>query len=195
MKTTAHDLLALRLKTARNIFLDRDGVINRKPPEGQYIAHWSSFQILPGVEAAIASLNRSGRRVIVITNQRGVSLGLYSCMDVEALHARLQEHLAKYGAHIDAFYYCPHDKGQCDCRKPKPGLFQQAFRDYSDASSVNSLVIGDSISDIEAAQNLGIPAIFIQGDSKTQKPGAEKAASLAEATSSSLAEAVNEYLP
>ncbi|HVT99482.1 MAG TPA: HAD-IIIA family hydrolase, partial [Acidobacteriaceae bacterium] len=156
-------------RDVRYIFLDRDGVINRKAPEGKYIAHWNELNMLPGVEAAIAALNRSERHVIVVSNQRGIALGYYTGGDVEALHTRLQEHLALHGAHIDAFYYCPHDEGECDCRKPGTGMFLQAFRDFPGASATNSLVIGDSISDIEAARELKMPSIFICGDPLTQK--------------------------
>lgn len=177
------------------VFLDRDGVINRKAPEGQYIGHWRDFHLLPGVEEAIAALNRSGLRVIVITNQRGVALGRYTRADVEALHDRLREHLASHGARIDAFYYCPHDRNQCDCRKPGTGLFEQAFRDFPEASRANSVVIGDSISDIEAARRLGLPAIFIEGDPETRKPGAAQATTLADAVCASLPEAVRAFLP
>jgi D-glycero-D-manno-heptose 1,7-bisphosphate phosphatase len=177
------------------VFLDRDGVINRKMAEGEYVSHWDRFHLLPGVEQAIAALNRSGRKVIVVTNQRGVALGYYSAADVEALHEQLQHHLAQHGARIDAFYYCPHDKNQCDCRKPQTGLFEEAFRDFPQASATNSIVIGDSLSDIEAARNLGAPSIFIQGDPEFQKPGADKAALAADATADSLLEAVNRFLP
>ena len=194
MKATSPDLPNRIFEKIRNVFLDRDGVINRKAPEGQYVGYWKDFQVLPGAESAIASLNRSGRRVIVITNQRGVALGRYTCADVEELHLKLQEHLANHEARIDAFYYCPHDKHECDCRKPRTGLFQQAFRDFPDASMENSIVIGDSISDVEAARNLGLPAIFIQGDPSTQKPGSDNAVALADAVSDSLAEAVAKYL-
>lgn len=176
------------------VFLDRDGVINRKAPEGVYVFHWRDFHLLPGVESAIASLNRSGRRVIVVTNQRGIALGLYSSADVEMLHRELQEHLATHGAHIDAFYYCPHDENQCDCRKPKTGLFEEAFRDFPEASSANSIVFGDSISDIKAAHRLGMPAVFIEGDAETRKPGSNEAAELANAVSPSLLGAVEKYL-
>lgn len=145
----------------RYVFLDRDGVINRKAPEGKYVRRWSDFEILPGVESAIVALHRSGRQVIVVTNQRGVALGLYTCADVERLHEELLRHLILHGTRIDAFYYCPHDRNQCECRKPKTGLFHQAFLDYPGASPRNSLDIGDSISDIEAAHQMGMPAIFI----------------------------------
>ena len=176
------------------VFLDRDGVTNRKLPEGQFVRSWRDFEFLHGVESAIAALNQSGRHIIVISNQRGIALGLYTRADVETLHMKLREHLAGHDAHIDAFYYCPHDRNQCDCRKPKTGLFEQVFRDFPGASAQNSIVIGDSITDIQAARTLGLLAIFIQGDPKTQKPGAEKAAALADAVANSLIEAVEKYL-
>lgn len=182
-------------QNVRYVFLDREGVICRKPPEGEYISRWESFHFLPGAEVAIASLNRSGKRVIVVTNQRGVALGRYTCAAVERLHSLLREHLAKHEARIDAFYYCPHDIGdQCNCRKPKPGLFQQAFRDFDDATRENSLMIGDSISDIEGARYFGIPSILVRGNPETRKPGTEKAIALASQVCGSLLEAVNKYL-
>jgi D-glycero-D-manno-heptose 1,7-bisphosphate phosphatase len=174
----------------RCVFLDRDGVLNQKPSEGQYIGRWSNFHWLPGVENAIAALNRSGRRVVVVSNQRGIALGHYTGADVETLHDQLQRHLALHGARIDAFYFCPHDVGECDCRKPKTGLFRRAFLDFPEASAQNSLVIGDSLSDIQAARNLDMPSIFIEGDPETRKPGAEQAAELADAVAGSLQEAV-----
>jgi D-glycero-D-manno-heptose 1,7-bisphosphate phosphatase len=178
----------------RYVFLDRDGVINRKAPEGKYVAHWDEMEFLPGVETAIAALNRSGRRVIAVSNQRGIALGYYSGNDVETLHRRLQEHLAEHGALVDAFYYCPHDEGECDCRKPGTGMFLQAFRDFPEASAANSMVIGDSLSDIQAARALKIPSIFICGDPSTRKSGGDQAAELADCTADSLATAVQQYL-
>jgi D-glycero-D-manno-heptose 1,7-bisphosphate phosphatase len=179
---------------AEVVFLDRDGIINRKAPEGQYISRWNQVQLLPGAASAIAALNRSGRRVIVVSNQRGIALGLYTSADVEEVQRRLQEHLAIHGAHIDGFYYCPHDGGQCDCRKPGTGMFLQAFRDFPGASPANSVMIGDSLSDIEAARALGMPAIFIQGNSSTRKEGADRAANLANSIADSLLEAVERDL-
>ena len=189
-----HPSMTATFRDVRYVFLDRDGVINRKAPEGKYVAHWNELHILPGVETAIATLNRSGRRVIVVSNQRGIALGYYTGDDVEALHSRLQEHLALHGAHIDAFYYCPHDEGECDCRKPGTGMFLQAFRDFPEASAANSVAIGDSISDIEAARTLKMPSIFISGDPSTQKPGSDRAAELADLTAESLPAAVQHLI-
>jgi D-glycero-D-manno-heptose 1,7-bisphosphate phosphatase len=176
------------------VFLDRDGVINRKPSEDRTISRWEDFEILPGVEEAIARLNSTGRKVIVITNQRGIALGKYTEKDLEMLHASLREHMAQHHAHIDAIYYCPHDRGVCDCRKPGPGMFEQAFRDFPQASGSNSAMIGDSISDIEGGLRLGMRTIFIEGDPAFQKPGADRAAALAMHRCRSLAEAVSQHL-
>ena len=186
--------MTARFENVRYVFLDRDGVINRKAPEGKYVAHWSEVELLPGIEDAIAALNRSGRHVIVVSNQRGIALGYYTGAEVEKLHGRLQKHLRARGAHIDAFYYCPHNEGECDCRKPGTGLFLRAFRDFPGATSANSIVIGDSISDIEAGRTLGMPTIFIQGDPITQKEGAGRAASRADALADSLGTAVERFL-
>lgn len=173
------------------VLLDRDGVINRKPQEGEYVGHWREFQLLPGVESAITALNRSGRRVLVVTNQHGIALGLYSCADVEDTHARLRSYLADYGAHVDGIYFCPHDKDQCTCRKPKTGLFEQALRDFPELLVGEGIVIGDSLSDIEFARNLGLPSIFIQGEPDRQSPGAEQASSFGDAVAGSLLESAS----
>ncbi|MFZ0632671.1 MAG: HAD family hydrolase [Acidobacteriaceae bacterium] len=186
--------MANSLQGIRAVFLDRDGVINRKPPEGEYISKWSDFHLLPGVQESIAELNHAGVRVIVISNQRGIALGRTTRSDVESIHARLQQHLIAAGAHIDAFYYCPHDKDECECRKPKTGLFEQAFRDFPDVDRSASLVIGDSLSDLQAARALGLPSILIQGDPATRKPGWEQAADLADAVALSLSDVVNQII-
>lgn len=183
-----------RFAQVKCVFLDRDGVINRKPPEGEYISRWENFELLPGVEEAIAALNHSGRTVLVVTNQRGIALHRYSQDDVHKLHQQLQSHLSRHEAHIDAFYICPHDEGQCHCRKPKTGLFEQALLDYPEANPEHSVVIGDSLSDVEAARKFGAPAIFISGAPETQKPGAAKASSLATASCNSLLEVVRTLL-
>ena len=174
------------------VFLDRDGVLNRHLPGG-YVTSREQFQLLPGVEEAIARLNRSGRKVIVVTNQRGIALGLYSEADLHALHDRLREHLAAHGAHLDAIYYCPHDNGQCRCRKPQTGMFEQAFQDFPGASADNSVMVGDSFSDMEAAWRLGMRSVFI-ADSAEPRPNAEGTAALATAFAASLLDFVRQNL-
>lgn len=180
--------------TPVTIFLDRDGVLNRKMPEGRYVTHWDELHLLPGVPEAIARLNRAGLRVLVVSNQRGVALGLYSAADVEAIHERLQQELAAHGAHVDAFYFCPHDKGECNCRKPLPGMFEKARRDFPQIEAAASAIIGDSASDIEFGRRLGMRTLFIEGDPARQKPGTREAAARADARFSSLAQAVDALL-
>jgi D-glycero-D-manno-heptose 1,7-bisphosphate phosphatase len=174
----------------RYVFLDRDGVLNRKAPEGAYVTDWAQFAWLPGAIDAIARMNRAGLTLILVTNQRGISLGLYTEADLERIHVNLQADLAQQGARLDAIYYCPHDKNQCTCRKPAIGLFEQAMKDFPEIQPANSVVIGDSISDIEAGRRLGMKTIFIQGEPELQKPRSSEAAALADAVASSLLEAV-----
>lgn len=172
------------------VFLDRDGVINRKLPEGKYIAHPRQVELLPGAANAIARLNAAGCTVIVVTNQRGIALGRYTGEDLHIVHQYLQQELNGAGAHIDAFYFCPHDENECSCRKPKTGLFERAFADFPGAEPANSVLIGDSLSDIEAGRTLALRSYFIRGGAGTRKPGSETAERIADAAFDSLGEAV-----
>jgi D-glycero-D-manno-heptose 1,7-bisphosphate phosphatase len=182
------------LRTLRTVFLDRDGVLNRKLPEGRYVTSWSEFQPLPGVPQAIARLNRAGLRVVVVSNQRGIALGLYTSEDVRSIHSALQGWLQSHGAHIDAFYFCPHDAQQCNCRKPLPGLFHQARADFPEIAANTSLMIGDSLSDIEFGHRLGMTSFFLEGDPEHRKSGDETARQLADRCFASLPEAVDALL-
>lgn len=173
----------------RTVFLDRDGVINQKMPEGSYVRSPSELHLLDGASQAIAALNRTGLRVIVVSNQRGVALGLYSAADVRATQAALESLLAAHSARLDGFYFCPHDKAQCNCRKPLPGLFQQAAADHPQIAAATSVMIGDSLSDIEFGRNLGMRTIFIEGDPHHRRPESAQAAELADMRFPSLAQA------
>lgn len=114
--------------------------------------------------------------------------------DLDEIHDRLRQHLAKYGDHLDAIYVCPHEIGQCHCRKPDIGLFEQAFFDFPGERPGNSAMIGDSLSDIQAGARLGMATIFVPGDFSTQKPGAERARQFATATATSLLDCVRRHL-
>jgi D-glycero-D-manno-heptose 1,7-bisphosphate phosphatase len=176
------------------VFLDRDGVLNEKMPEGRYVTCWREFHLLPGVPEAIARLNHAGLRVVVVSNQRGIALGLYTAADVENIHASLQNFLKSHGAHVDAFYFCPHDKRECNCRKPLPGLFEQAAAQFPGLAAATSVMIGDSLSDIEFGHRLGMKTVFIEAAPERQKPGAHIAAEMAGARFPSLARAVESLL-
>jgi D-glycero-D-manno-heptose 1,7-bisphosphate phosphatase len=140
---------------SRAVFLDRDGVINQRPPEGDYITRWEDFHILPGVAEGIALVNRVGFSVIVVTNQRGVAKGLMTETDLQQMHEKMTGELARAGAKIDATFYCPHEiEPGCDCRKPAPGMLLSAAR-LRGVDLRTSWMIGDSDNDVEAGLNAG----------------------------------------
>lgn len=143
------------------IFLDRDGVINRKRPEGDYVKSWEEFEFLPGALEGIRLLAGAARRLIIVTNQRGIARGRMSEEDLARIHARMLEAIRAAGGRIDAVYYCPHEEGACECRKPRPGLFLQAQRDFPEIDLARSLVVGDAPSDLEAARRVGARAALI----------------------------------
>jgi D-glycero-D-manno-heptose 1,7-bisphosphate phosphatase len=145
-------------------FLDRDGTINRAAAPGDYIKSWSEFEFLPRAPEAIARLNELGLRVVVVTNQRGIALGRMREDDVVDIHRRMTDALNAAGARLDAIYYCPHDVGECDCRKPAVGMLERARRDIPGIELRRSVVIGDSESDMEAAARVGADRILISND-------------------------------
>jgi len=159
----------------RAAFLDRDGVINRKAPGDGYITRWEEIDFLPGVAQAIALLNRTGFRVIVVTNQRCVAKGLVTICELEWIHRRMCEVLADAGATIDAVYYCPHElEPPCPCRKPRPGLLLDAAREHGIALT-KSWMIGDSDVDIEAGRNAECGTALIMRNGQTTNGSADVA--------------------
>ncbi|MGP8251983.1 MAG: D-glycero-alpha-D-manno-heptose-1,7-bisphosphate 7-phosphatase [Terracidiphilus sp.] len=179
------------LINVRTVFLDRDGVINEKAPEGEYICSSAKLHLLPGVPESIARLNRAGLRTIVVSNQRGIAKGIYTAEDVEEIHEAIQETLQKQGARLDAFFICPHDKGECQCCKPLPGMFEQAVKAFPGVRADESVMIGDAFVDIEFSRRVGMPAILIEGDPERHKPDLVEAIRLADWRVSSLPEAVD----
>jgi len=147
-------------KTYRSaLFLDRDGVINADPVE--FVTRPEELQLLPSSAVAIARFNAFGVPVIVCSNQSGVAKGLYTLEALERISERLQEMLREYNAHIDAFYYCPHDDADgCDCRKPKPGMLLRAAREHAIALE-RSVFVGDSWRDIIAGRAAGVKTVLV----------------------------------
>ena len=142
-------------------FLDRDGVINRKAPEGQYVTRWEDFEFLPRVAEAIALLGLAGFSVIVVSNQRGVAKGLLTIAELELIHERMLKQLAAADAHLTAVYYCPHDSGpSCACRKPAPGMLFQAAREHR-IELASSWMVGDSDIDMEAGKAAGCKTVRV----------------------------------
>src|SRR5690349_11793471 len=117
---------------ASAVFLDRDGVINRKAPEGDYIGAWEEVQFIEGAIEAVASLNRAGYKVFVVTNQRGIATKKVKLENLLDIHLRIQQEFTRAGAVISQIYYCPHDlSAKCSCRKPQPGMLRRAAREHN----------------------------------------------------------------
>jgi len=157
----------------RAAFLDRDGVINRKPPEGQYVTRWEEMQFLPGVAKAISLLMGAGFCIIVVSNQRCVAKGLLTVRELELIHHRMCQELVLAGAVITEVYYCPHEtQPPCGCRKPAPGMFLAAARTH-EIDLTASWMIGDSDIDVEAGRNAGCKTIRIVKGDEVRNDGAD----------------------
>mgnify|MGYP002626261374 CR=1 FL=1 len=143
----------------RAIFFDRDGVLNE---EVGYLWEIEKFKWIDGARDAIKFCNEHGILTIVVTNQSGIARGMYTAQEVDAIHDFMQKSLSKIGAHIDAFYYCPHHpdfSGNCSCRKPQPGLILRACRDFN-IEPAQAILFGDSERDIAAAKAANLRAGF-----------------------------------
>jgi D-sedoheptulose 7-phosphate isomerase len=143
------------------VFVDRDGTINRKPPEGEYVTAWHGFDFLPGAKEGLRLLTELGVPLIVVTNQRGIALGRMTEADVHAIHRQMESQLEAAGVTLSGVYVCPHDDGDCGCRKPEPGMLRAAQRDVGGIRLAQSVLIGDSGSDMEAAARAGVGRIRI----------------------------------
>lgn len=162
-------------------FIDRDGVVNRKPPEGQYVLDPSGLELLPGAPEAIARLSRAGLRTVIVTNQQGVGKGMLSIDRLAEINGLVEDAVEAEGGRLDQVLVCPHLAGTCECRKPGVGLFVEARRQDPEISFEESVVIGDSASDMEAAEAIGARGIRVcarPGTGSDEVPGLAEAAEL-----------------
>jgi len=156
------------------VFLDRDGTLNKYVG---FLRSADEFELLSGAAEAVKMINKSGYLAIVVTNQPVIARGECSWEELQKIHDKMETELGKEGAFLDGIYVCPHhkDKGfegerpeykfDCDCRKPKAGLFFQAARDFNIDLS-QSIMIGDSDWDVEAGENAGLEkSILIETNS------------------------------
>jgi D-glycero-D-manno-heptose 1,7-bisphosphate phosphatase len=142
------------------VFLDRDGVINRKAATGDYIRSCEDLCLMPNAADWIRLFNALQFLVVVVTNQRGVACGLMTEDQLAAIHRKMVKSLAEKNAKIDDIFYCPHETGSCGCRKPKPGMVYAA-RDKWDIDLAHSLLLGDSESDQQLAAVCGVPFLRV----------------------------------
>jgi D-glycero-D-manno-heptose 1,7-bisphosphate phosphatase len=172
------------------VLLDRDGTINVKAAEGEYIVRPDQIELLPGAAEAIRLLNRAGVPVVVVTNQRGIARGRMTEADVAAVHERLGDLLASYQAHVDELFYCPHETGTCHCRKPGTQMLRRAQTSLGLSSLRGSFMIGDSPSDVEAGARAGAQTILITADRGAAENNRGHAPSLLVAVRSILGDSV-----
>ena len=142
----------------RAVFLDRDGTIAE---EVGYANHISRFVVYPFAATAIRRLNEAGLPVIVVTNQSGVARGFFPESLIGRMHEKMVEELAAGGAHVDGMYYCPHIRDdQCSCRKPLPGMLEQAAREHNLEIS-GSVLVSDRYNDIQMGHENGCRTILV----------------------------------
>jgi D-glycero-D-manno-heptose 1,7-bisphosphate phosphatase len=142
------------------VILDRDGVVNFD--SDQFIKCPDEWKPIPGSLEAIARLNQAGYRVVLATNQSGIGRGLFDMATLNAIHDKMHKALAQVGGRIDALFFCPHTAdSKCDCRKPKPGMFEEISKRFNmDLDGVPA--IGDSLRDLQAAVALGAQPILVR---------------------------------
>lgn len=141
------------------LLLDRDGVINE---ESHYLHDPKDLVMIPGVDKAIAEINQWKIPVVVVTNQAGIGRGMYGVEAYRSVNRAIADHLAKAGAHIDAWYFCPHAPQEaCLCRKPLPGMLIEAAKDLG-LDLRASFLVGDKASDLEAARAAGCRTVLVR---------------------------------
>lgn len=144
----------------KSIFLDRDGVIN-KDPDGGYITTWAQFEFLPGALEAIRELTRADYDIYVISNQAGIGKGIYNLEALKDITRNMTDEIKSSGGKIKGVFYCPHRReDNCDCRKPRVGLFRQASR-TANIQFNQTYFIGDSKEDVEAGKAIGCKTILV----------------------------------
>lgn len=152
------------ITTKRFLFLDRDGVINKRKVGG-YITKWDDFEILPGVLEAISVFSQHFDRIVMVTNQQGIGKGLMTEEALNSIHEKFGKLVEEHKGHIDAFYYCPMLKAEANnCRKPGIKMALKAQEDFPEIDLNNSMMIGDTASDMNFAKNAGMTAILLHNE-------------------------------
>lgn len=142
------------------LFLDRDGVINDEKHQ-DYIHTWEEFKFFEGVKEAIAIFAKKFKHIIVVTNQRGIGRGLTLTENVELIHKNMKAAIEEAGGRIDAVYFCPDKESESPNRKPNPGMGLQAIKDIPGIDVSKSIMVGNTLSDMQFGRNLGAKTVFL----------------------------------
>jgi D-glycero-D-manno-heptose 1,7-bisphosphate phosphatase len=151
------------------LFLDRDGVINRRL--NGWVVSWRMWRWMPGIFDAFQLFEQLFGRIVVVSHQRGIALELMDEKDLAEIHNRMKTEIRQSGSRVDAIYVCPHDHDAgCNCRKPARGLALQALAAHPEIRFDRSLIIGDSATDMEFGKNLGMRTVFLGMDAREAAP-------------------------
>ena len=142
------------------LFLDRDGVINEKL-KGDYVKNWDEFIFKTGSLDAIAGLANIFTRIFIVTNQRGVGLGLMTEKELNKIHDKMLSEIVIASGKIDKIYYCTAIDNSDENRKPNIGMGLKAKQEFPDIDFSKSIMVGDSISDMEFGRKLGVKTVYI----------------------------------
>lgn len=144
----------------RVVFFDRDGVVNASPGPG-YVERWEDFHVLPEFVQVLRKTIELGFDAVIVTNQRGVARGLVTIETVNDMHRRMRELLARqHGLEVLDVYVCPHNDGECECRKPKPGMLLAAAKKHN-IDLGRSWMVGDNERDVETGRNAGCRTVRV----------------------------------
>jgi D-glycero-D-manno-heptose 1,7-bisphosphate phosphatase len=176
------------------VFLDRDGTLSE---ERGFIDRLELFEIFPWTSDAIRLLNRAGFAAVVVTNQSAIGRGLIDVAFLQTVHDAFDRHLARAGARVDGYYFCPHHpdaplpeyRMACRCRKPKPGMIEQASADL-DLDLSRSFMVGDRVSDIACGHAAGVRSVLVRSGHSPHRNEAPADLSEPDAILNNLMEAV-----
>ncbi len=162
------NLADLGVDKSWTLFLDRDGVINEKL-DNDYVKNLEEFSFINGALDAIANFSNLFGRIVVVTNQQGIGKGLMTHTDLKIVHDYMDEEIKRIGGRVDKIYYCPElAAANAPCRKPNIGMAEEAKKDFPEIDFEKSIMVGDSVSDIEMGVKAGMFTIFISTGAKTE---------------------------
>ncbi len=140
------------------VFIDRDGTIN---VDVHYLDDPNKFEMYPGVGEGVKKLKDSGFKIIVVTNQSGIARGYFTELQLSKIHEKMEKEFQRSDVILDGIYYCPHHPDDnCNCRKPKTGLFEKAIKEHN-IDVIESYMLGDKILDIDSGKKIGVRTILI----------------------------------
>lgn len=156
----------LNINKEWTLFLDRDGVINKKL-ENDYVKHWIEFEFIEGSLDALKIVNSVFGKIVVVTNQQGIGKGIYRTEDLELIHKNMLYEVYYLGGRIDKVYFSPYlSSANHPTRKPGIGMAIAAKKDFPEIDFTKSIIVGDSMSDMEFGRNAGMKTVFISEEKK-----------------------------